>query len=560
MAEKHARPTQLPAIDYQVDGYSGSANRIMGRQAAGAGFLRAYAEHADSMPLVCYTNSSAAVKVFDRDIKSYNPKANTDAVASQNLTGLGKVGGLYVPDPSIGKRASHRLRAGANAYSLTGVTHTTASHAVMDSITRLHIDPLMPWDALICTSKSVLDMVSLLVEEQTDLLRWRLGAEIKPTLPQLPVIPLGIHTDDFEFSELDRVKARAHYGLGEEDVAILFVGRLSVHAKAHPHAMMKALQEIAQETGRRVTLIQCGWFANDAIRGSFDEAARDVCPDVRCLFPSGTDKSERDAAWAVGDIFISLADNIQETFGLTPIEGMAAGLPVIVSDWDGYRESVPDGEAGFRIPTWMPDKDPRFDFARRYELGTDSYDRYCGYTCLNVALDHDVLRQRLKTLIEDADLRRSMGEAGRRHVKRTYDWNVVFKSYMALWADLEDRRRKADPALFSAAPREHPARMDPFKTFSHYPTHLIAGKTRLTLVQEDPVAFYNKTRKLEMFNFAADLFPREQAVEKILSIIKKKPAISISQLAQDMGAAEGAVLSCTVTLAKMGLLKLDGEV
>lgn len=557
MAEKHARPSQLPAVDYQVDGYNGGSNRIMGRQAAGAGFLRAYAENADSTPLVCYTNTSAAAKTFNHDIKSYNAKAKTDVVASQNLMGLSKIGSLYVPDPGIGKRATTRLRVGANAYSLTGVTHTTASHAVMDSITRLPTDPLMPWDALICTSKSVMDMVSLLVEEQADLLRWRLGAEIKPTLPQLPVIPLGIHTDDFEFSDADRVKARAQFGLEKGDVAILFVGRLSVHAKAHPHGMMKALQEIAQETGKRVTLIQCGWFANDAIRGSYEEAARDVCPDVRCLFPSGTDKAERDAAWAAGDIFISLADNVQETFGLTPIEGMAAGLPVIVSDWDGYKESVPDGEAGFRIPTWMPDKDPWFDFARRYELGTDSYDRYCGYTCLNVALDHDALRQRLQALIEDAALRRSMGEAGRRHVKRTYDWNVVFKSYMALWADLEDRRKKADPALFENAPREHPARMDPFKTFSHYPTHIVVGQTRLTLVQEDAMAFYDKVRKLEMFSFAADLFPQEQAVEKILKIIKNEPGISISQLAKDMRTTEGAILSCTVTFAKMGLLKLD---
>ena len=33
-------------------------------------------------------------------------------------------------------------------------------------------------------------------------------------------------------------------------------------------------------------------------------------------------------------MFVSLSDNIQETFGLTPIEGMASGLPLIVSDAD----------------------------------------------------------------------------------------------------------------------------------------------------------------------------------------------------------------------------------
>ena len=40
---------------------------------------------------------------------------------------------------------------------------------------------------------------------------------------------------------------------------------------------------------------------------------------------------------------MSLADNIQETFGLTPVEAMAAGLPCVMSDWDGYRDTVRDG-------------------------------------------------------------------------------------------------------------------------------------------------------------------------------------------------------------------------
>ena len=45
-------------------------------------------------------------------------------------------------------------------------------------------------------------------------------------------------------------------------------------------------------------------------------------------------------AYAAADIFVSLSDNIQETFGLTPVEAMAAGLPVVASDWDGYRETI----------------------------------------------------------------------------------------------------------------------------------------------------------------------------------------------------------------------------
>ena len=49
---------------------------------------------------------------------------------------------------------------------------------------------------------------------------------------------------------------------------------------------------------------------------------------------------------------MSLSDNFQETFGLTPLEGMASGLPVIVSDWNGYKSTVRNNIDGFKIPTY----------------------------------------------------------------------------------------------------------------------------------------------------------------------------------------------------------------
>ena len=65
------------------------------------------------------------------------------------------------------------------------------------------------------------------------------------------------------------------------------------------------------------------------------------------------DAEKRDLL-AASDLFVSPVDNVQETFGLTPIEAMAAGLPSVVSDWDGYRDTVQHVEHGFRIPTLAP--------------------------------------------------------------------------------------------------------------------------------------------------------------------------------------------------------------
>ena len=73
-------------------------------------------------------------------------------------------------------------------------------------------------------------------------------------------------------------------------------------------------------------------------------------------------------------MFCSLSDNIQETFGIVPIEAMAAGLPVVVSDWDGYKDTVRHGVDGFRISTCMPQAGLATDLALRHALEVDTYD------------------------------------------------------------------------------------------------------------------------------------------------------------------------------------------
>ena len=73
-----------------------------------------------------------------------------------------------------------------------------------------------------------------------DQLRHRLGIT-RLVLPQLPVIPLGIHTADFDFNAATRAESRSSLGADGNTLVVLFMGRLSFHAKAHPLAMYQAL-------------------------------------------------------------------------------------------------------------------------------------------------------------------------------------------------------------------------------------------------------------------------------------------------------------------------------
>src|SRR6516164_5936950 len=96
---------------------------------------------------------------------------------------------------------------------------------------------------------------------------------------------------------------------------------------------------------------------------------------VRVTFVDGTQPDTRFAVWHAADIFASLSDSIQETFGLVIVEAMASGLPVVASDWDGYRDLVADGETGFLVPTSMV-RGGTADATARLLLGATDYDGF----------------------------------------------------------------------------------------------------------------------------------------------------------------------------------------
>src|SRR6516164_998135 len=107
---------------------------------------------------------------------------------------------------------------------------------------------------------------------------------------------------------------------------------------------------------------------------------------VRVTFVDGTQPDTRFAVWHAADIFASLSDNIQETFGLVIVEAMASGLPIVASDWDGYRDLVTDGESGYLVPSVMVNG-ATHDATARLVLETHSYDHFLAECSQAVAID-----------------------------------------------------------------------------------------------------------------------------------------------------------------------------
>lgn len=452
----------------------------MGRQVAGNGFLRAMVACRDGQALTAFSTGTRAGEAFKAAVAALDPEADTRWISERRPQDLLSCRVLYRPDPILGVNARRRLRVGVNAYSLCGVTHTICTHGTLQAIADYVTDPIMPWDALVSTSQAALTVIEDTLEKQAEMLRWRFGTGPTAPRPMLPIIPLGVHTQDFDFTNEDREEARTGFMITKDEIAILFAGRLSISGKAHPFPMLTALEWAAQTTGRPITLILAGKPQNEATGVNLANLAQQVAPTVRIVNVDGGDFTAYRRTWAAADIFISLADSVQETFGLTPLEAMAAGLPALISDWNGYKETVRDGVEGFRIRTWSPPPQAGLQAALDYDLiGPDHYSTYLLDANMAVVVDMGELRQRLHAMIVNPDLRLRMGAAGKARAK-SFEWTAIYRQYQDLWAEQDARRLSAasDPRHRSA-PTSIPSHRTAFDVFAHYPTKTITAETQI---------------------------------------------------------------------------------
>ena len=519
------------AIHYDADGYRFD-KKIMGRQSAGMGFLKTLCKHGQLEEIVGWCNNAQATQDFTQDVEEYAPTDVTSKViGAANVEQLGDIGTLYTPGPDLSPLAWQRARIGSASWSLCGVTHTTCSASVMDSIVSYLSTPVMPWDALVCTSQVAKEVVTKLLDEQECYLAQSLGARTF-TRPQLPVIPLGVDCASFRFTPLQRQRARAGLDIAEGDMVVLYAGRLSFHAKAHPLPMYAALQELSSK--HQIHIIHFGVFSNVALEKGFKDGAQALCPSINCHWLDGSVDVNHALAWHSADVFCSLADNIQETFGLTPIEAMAAGLPVVVSDWNGYKDTVRHEVDGFKVLTSMPVAGSGLGLAQRYHLGIDNFDYYIGHTSQFVGVDIPQCVSAFDALFSSHELRQKMGRSGQLRAQELYDWPVIVAQYQHLWSQLGEFRKAYIQS--SELHIESPARLCPFTLYQSYPSIIIGLETSVQVNALVSAVELNERRNLAMISFAAAVMPNEANCKLILDKLEViQGAITVSQLAVELG-------------------------
>ena len=204
----------------------------------------------------------------------------------------------------------------------------------------------------------------------------------------------GVDRDVFHPSRRDPEWRRAH-GLADDDVAIVFLGRL---------VMEKGLDAFADtivELRRRQVAHKVLVIGDGPARGWFDKA---LPGGTFVGFQTGKDLGR---ALASGDIFFN--PSITETFGNVTLEAMACGLPVVAAGATGAASLVSDGETGQLVP---PSKG-------------ESFARACA--------------EALAPYCTDDDLRHRHGAAGER-AARAYSWDAINQAVVDTYLRLHAER------------------------------------------------------------------------------------------------------------------------
>lgn len=208
---------------------------------------------------------------------------------------------------------------------------------------------------------------------------------------RISMIPCGVDTT--RFRPVPRRRARSIVGLKSDEHVVLQLGRL-VPRKGIDNAI-RGIARLRDLHGVSATLIVVGGDSDAPDPARTPEIARlmsvaeseRVSSQVRFVGRRGRDALRY--YYSAADVFVTTP--WYEPFGLTPLESMACGTPVVGANVGGIRYTVRDGETGYLVPP----NDP------------------------------EALADRLARVLEEPGHRHALGQEGLRRVRERFCWPNV---------------------------------------------------------------------------------------------------------------------------------------
>jgi D-inositol-3-phosphate glycosyltransferase len=449
----------------------------------------------------------------------------------------------------------YRNAFGSHPFPFTTLIHNAGSPQLMRTFYLwLLLDGFAACDSMICTSRAVRSAVYETLGYMSAELERFCSAKLNYG-GRLDVLPLGVDVN--RFRPMSKTEIRRELGWPEQAWILLWFGRFSAVDKAD---LLPALRVF-----RRLVEANPGKCLKFVLAGS-DHQYIPFVPSLvgfatslgiaeHLLWIDHPPQQDRQKFFAAADVFTSPSDNLQETFGITPVEAMACGTPQVVSDWDGYRDTVVHGVTGFRVPTqWTScDEDPSVAFG----IGGRGYQGFV--LAQSVAVDLREYQAALQQLIDHPELCQKMSAASRSRAEEVFGWSVVVRRYEELWEELNSIANKMKQGDL---PRPPFARTQPCRRFQSYPTRVLgrgdivvalSNDGRRLLAGEDPFPWHSPQE-------AAFFDPR--AMLDLLAATAAKPG-TFDEILQRFGHLDDSnravILRTLMWGMKHGLLVQEGS-
>lgn len=296
-----------------------------------------------------------------------------------------------------------------------------------------------PYDVLVASSKAGTKALQALLEASVTLLQSKCEGSRRISQPQIVHIPFGV--DAKYLVPQDQQYSRSILGLPVSALILLYTGRFSDVTKADLEPLMVIFRKLAEDFPD-AHLVLAGQDTNGAYSRSLISLAAELGIQHKVTFIRNFPHFAKQLIYAAADIFVSPVDNIQETFGLAVAEASASGLPVVASDWSGYREIVLHGRTGFLVHTQW-DSEGIGEICRSVNALQTNHRRHL--IASRTTIDLDSMLGYLRLLAQNQILRRSMGDEARQRMRSLFSWSSIIRQHELLWSDLWKLSAVASP-------------------------------------------------------------------------------------------------------------------
>jgi D-inositol-3-phosphate glycosyltransferase len=172
---------------------------------------------------------------------------------------------------------------------------------------------------------------------------------------RVTIIPAGF--DPAEFCPISPALARAALGLPADERIVLQVGRMVPRKGVDD--VIRGFARLVRDKGVPARLLIVGGETDDPDPARTPEIGRleslAASDGVQHLvsFIGRARREQLKYYYSAADVFVTTP--WYEPFGITPLEAMACGTPVVGSNVGGIKFTVRDGETGYLVPPRQPD-------------------------------------------------------------------------------------------------------------------------------------------------------------------------------------------------------------